>query len=363
MILDAVIPQLPMHGEPKLWLDLCAAPGGKTGILARHVGKSDVLVANELNRTRLAVLRENLVKGGYLNTFIAGESAVALPDEAADVILVDAPCTGEGMMRKETEAIEQWSPSLVQSCSLLQREIVREAFRICKPGGYILYSTCSYSPEENIDNVAGFISSFPADPVELTFPSSWHISTQEMGLATGYQLFPHLVRGEGLFISVLRKHEKKSTTGKPARRTRIPFQSLPAMIHPFIGTPEAYVVLADRPELFAFTESAAQQAETVLSGIPRAEPISSFGEIKGKDYVPSHFLAMAGLVSPRVLPVSLDYERALDYLERKIPDNLPESTPGWYPVVYASTMLGWCKRTGQGWKNHYPMHWRLRNRR
>src|SRR5688572_27740112 len=129
MILDHVIKQLHLDVRPKIWLDTCAAPGGKTGILAKHLKPADVLVANEIIPQRRSVLRENLYKGGYLNTFISGEQASVFSEPFADVILIDAPCAGEGMMRKEPEAIRQWSPSLVQECSLMQQRIVADTVR------------------------------------------------------------------------------------------------------------------------------------------------------------------------------------------------------------------------------------------
>lgn len=116
MILDYVLKKLSLDEKPRIWLDVCAAPGGKTGILAKHKKDSDVLVANEVVPQRNSILRENMIKGGYLNTFISSEQASSFKEPFADIILIDAPCAGEGMMRKDAEAIRQWSPGLVRDC-------------------------------------------------------------------------------------------------------------------------------------------------------------------------------------------------------------------------------------------------------
>ena len=157
MILDYVLKQISFEKKSRIWLDLCAAPGGKTGILASHLEPGDVLVANEVVGQRRSILKENLTRAGYLNTFISGEPASSFNEPFADVILIDAPCAGEGMMRKEPEAIRQWTPSLVASCSTMQREIVHQAAKAIKKDGYLVYSTCSYSMEENINNIDFFI--------------------------------------------------------------------------------------------------------------------------------------------------------------------------------------------------------------
>src|SRR5688500_17346969 len=200
MILDHVIKQLHLDVRPKIWLDTCAAPGGKTGILAKHLKPADVLVANEIIPQRRSVLRENLYKGGYLNTFISGEQASVFSEPFADEILIDAPCAGEGMMRKEPEAIRQWSPSLVQECSLMQQRIVADTVRALQPNGYLIYSTCSYSPDENFENVRRFAESHSLSSLSLEFPAEWKITVLENDGYFGYQLYPHKVKGEGLFI-------------------------------------------------------------------------------------------------------------------------------------------------------------------
>ena len=362
MILDAAIKQLQLPSGDGIWLDLCAAPGGKTGILAKHLGPSDVLIANEVVSQRKSVLYENLVKGGYLNTFITGEKTSNFPPDFADVILIDAPCAGEGMMRKEPEAIQQWSTGLVRSCSVLQKEIVNDAVKMLKPGGWLIYSTCSYSPDENIENVQSFLQRHPLAMKTLQFDPAWKVTELQHGDAVGYQLFPHKVRGEGLFISVLQKSISPGKVYSTSKKQNKIFQSVPAPVDEFIQDPKEFLLQKKGDEFLIITSAAETAALQVMQLLPRAELIGHIMEQKGKDFIPSHFLAMSGVVHKSRSTVPMELNDALDYLERKTPVVNESLDKGWHLVSFKDTILGWMKNTQQGWKNYFPMNWRLRNR-
>ena len=363
MVLDAVLKQLPLSSGSKIWLDLCAAPGGKTGILAKHLGKADVLIANEVVSQRKSVLFENLVKGGYLNTFITGEKTSNFPENFADIILIDAPCAGEGMMRKEPEAINQWSEGLVRSCSMLQKEIVRDAVHALKPGGWLIYSTCSYSPDENIDNTESFINRYDIENIQFAFPPDWNISELKKGSTTGYQLFPHKVKGEGLFFSVFQKKGIAETSIPHSKKQPIIFQPLTNNADDFLSEPKSYLFENGNEGMAVINVEAELSARQVRVNLPKAELIGRIGEQKGKDFIPSHFLAMSGLQNKDIPELHFDLSQALDYLERKIPPAAIDRTLGWHKAMYDSSCIGWLKNTQQGWKNYYPMNWRLRNRK
>lgn len=362
MILDDVIKQLKLDDQPRIWLDVCASPGGKTGILAKHLGPGDVMVANEVVGQRRSILRENLIRAGFLNSFISGEPASAFSEPFADIILIDAPCAGEGMMRKEPEAIRQWAPSLVQSCSLMQKQIVSDAVKALKVDGFLIYSTCSYSMEENLQNVAYFSEKHQLQCVPLSFPDDWGISTLQQGNHVGYQLYPHKVKGEGLFIAVL---QNTSTEEPKYRKFKKPFnlfESVPDWMSSHFDKPETKRLRKNNPQNQFITIDAEIKANEVLMYMPRAECLSEAGELKGRDFVPSHFLAMAGTQQDDYTILPVDRSAALDYLERTT-NTLPSvKNPGWYVISFEETQLGWAKYTAQGWKNHYPMNWRLRDR-
>jgi 16S rRNA C967 or C1407 C5-methylase (RsmB/RsmF family) len=358
MILDEVLRQHKPEGQSKTWLDLCAAPGGKTGILAKHLDSSDSLIANEVVPQRRTVLYENLVKGGFLHTFITGMQPEDFPASFADVILLDAPCAGEGMMRKEPEAIQQWTPQLVTSCALLQHNILQSAMRSTKPNGILIYSTCSYSREENIGNVQQALASGAFENLTCQFPSEWNIMTIEEGNAIGYQLFPHRVRGEGLFISVLRKKDDSIRLKESRRRLAT------TPMHPFlsamISNPGEWLQVTTGDDITAVHQSAIESFSSVVAGLPRAKALS-MATLKGRDLIPAHFLAMSSLLQ-NVDSVTHSMEESLDYLERKVPALDPALANGWYVATFEDSRLGWLKKISGSWKNHYPMDWRLRKR-
>lgn len=362
MVLDYVITQLSLEQKPRIWMDMCAAPGGKTGILAKHLGPEDVLLANEVIGSRRSILYENLIKAGFINTFISGEPATAFTDPFADIILVDAPCAGEGMMRKDAEALNQWSQSLVESCALMQKQITEGAFRALQQDGYLIYSTCSYSPEENMLNVAGFQNQYNLESIPISFPESWGITALRDGESTGYQLYPHKLRGEGLFIAAL-KHTGGDTSGNRKSGKQKPFfEPIPKWLGAHLASPEEFMVRKNDDHNELIRKAAMPKATELLERIPRAKAVVTAGALKGKDFVPAHVLATSGVFSGNFPAIELPFETALDYLEREI-TSLPEGQEkGWYVMAFEETYLGWAKWTGQGWKNHYPMSWRLRNR-
>ncbi len=363
MLLDYLLAALQLDKRPRTWVDLCAAPGGKTGILARYMQPEDVLVANEVVPQRRAILRENLTKAGITNSFVTGESASAFAQLPMDVLLVDAPCAGEGMMRKDPEAIRQWTPELVTSCSMMQRQIIHDAISGLRQDGYLIYSTCSYSMEENIFNVRQYADAFGLEPVEISIPAEWGIQKVQEGKATGYQLYPHKVMGEGLFIAVLKQphHEEKSITKN--KQNISAFGKVPDGIKAQIEGIEDHVALKQHianPILHAAAET---KANEILNVIPRATLISETMEQKGKDFIPGHFLAMTSWRFPAFGLINLDLDASLGYLERNT-GSLPTSgQQGWNLIQYNQSHLGWAKLTQQGWKNYYPMNWRLRDRR
>ena len=363
MILDFILKQIQLPDQPRILVDMCAAPGGKTGILAQHLRSCDVLVANEVVSQRRTILWENLVKGGFLNTFLSGESAAAFKHPIADLMLIDAPCAGEGMMRKDPEAIRQWSPSLVQSCSLMQQKIVQDATKAIKPGGILIYSTCSYSMAENIENINRFIDDGSFEPMQLSFPEGWGIETISFKNATGYQLYPHRVKGEGLFVSVLRKKNADEVSVFSPKKSPKYSSPLPDWLASQYQDATDLLVLKNNPLHPVFHKVAEEKINEVMWALPKAELIASSGEQKGKDFIPAHFLAMSGLYNKTIPIMELGYQTALDYLERQT-STLPQGNSlGWHIIRYEETDLGWAKYTQQGWKNHYPMHWRLRDRR
>ena len=188
-------------------LDLCAAPGGKTTAMINALPDGSEIIANEYTPKRVASLRENIAKWGYCPVNVTNKDSAfyALQGEVYDIVAVDAPCSGEGMMRKEEMARRQWSHQLVEQCSILQKEILDNAIKCLKPGGFLIYSTCTFNRQENEENVEFLAVNKGLIPVNPDFPDGWGISEGIGTTLPVYRFMPHKTKGEGLFLAVLQK--------------------------------------------------------------------------------------------------------------------------------------------------------------
>ncbi|HWA34598.1 MAG TPA: RsmB/NOP family class I SAM-dependent RNA methyltransferase, partial [Cyclobacteriaceae bacterium] len=191
-------------------LDLCAAPGGKSTHLLSLMSKDSLLVSNEVIRSRAGILAENIQKWGNPNVIVTSNDPAHFRRLTGffDAIILDAPCSGEGLFRKDPAALSQWSSKNVELCELRQRRILHDVWAALKPGGTIIYSTCTYNEHENIGNMQWIKKEFDPDFIELKIPASWKIETLMREGAVGYQLYPHNVNGEGFFLSVIKKKEE-----------------------------------------------------------------------------------------------------------------------------------------------------------
>ena len=188
-------------------LDLCAAPGGKTTAMINSIPDGCEITANEYSSKRVGALKENLDKWGYPNVHVTNKdsSFYAAQGETYDIVAVDAPCSGEGMMRKEEMARKQWNMDLVKQCAALQREILKNAAETLKPGGFLIYSTCTFNRKENEENAEFVVNELGFKPVNMDFPKEWKISGGINTILPVYRFMPHLTKGEGLFLAVFQK--------------------------------------------------------------------------------------------------------------------------------------------------------------
>lgn len=188
-------------------LDLCASPGGKTTAMINALPDGAEIIANEYSSKRVGALRENIDRWGYPFVKVTNKDSYfyASQNESFDIVAVDAPCSGEGMMRKEEVARTQWSPQLVEKCSTLQKEILTNAEKTLKPGGFLIYSTCTFNRKENEENVEFIVSELGLEPIDMNFPPEWGIETGILTPYPVYRFMPHKTKGEGLFLAVFRK--------------------------------------------------------------------------------------------------------------------------------------------------------------
>ncbi|MDE7189136.1 MAG: RsmB/NOP family class I SAM-dependent RNA methyltransferase, partial [Muribaculaceae bacterium] len=195
--------------RPLRVLDLCAAPGGKTTAIINALDDHDVIVANEYVPARAAVLRENIAKWGFPGAAVTNAPAEAFGrcGSLFDIVAVDAPCSGEGMMRKEAVAVGQWSEGLVRQCAALQRDIVSHAVSSLRSGGFLIYSTCTFNITENENNAAAIAEANGLEMITLPLPQDWGIVSSCRADVPALRFMPHVTRGEGLFVCVMRKPE------------------------------------------------------------------------------------------------------------------------------------------------------------
>ncbi len=364
MFLYYILGKLISPHEPIRVLDLCAAPGGKSTLVASELPYGSILVANEVIKSRASILKENIIKWGTGNVVVTNSdpSCFTEMEGAFDVILVDAPCSGEGMFRKDERAIEEWSEANLRICEERQQRILRDIWPALKPGGYLIYSTCTYNPGENGDILNFMQHEFGAHPVEIRHRFHQIISSD---VKYGYHFMPHKVDGEGLFVGVVQKDGQEVCSERWMRERkdkRVAPKSvkLPKQVASLIRNIEAYAVYESEDgfgivpkEQERFIAAVEQRVRVIYKGCEVAQMI-------GQKVKLLHPLALfAGLDKDAVTIYDADRKSALKFLKREDIDvAAPNGT--WVLVSYNGVGLGWGKKIGNRLNNNYPKGWMIR---
>ncbi len=305
MAIDAAIRSLNLT-EPVRYLDACAAPGGKTTAAIDALPAGSFVLANEFEPARAAVLCENLTKWGYGNCAVSlgpAQRLASLTPGSFDIIAADVPCSGEGMMRKDEHARSQWSPRLVEQCAALQRQIVEAIWPLLRPGGTMIYSTCTFARAENEENVAYFMETLGAEQLPLP----------EMPGVVGGHFYPHLVRGEGLFMALLRK---------PGCEPAAPLRRLPSRL--------------------------------IQQGVG---PLT---ETKGRNEIPTHAACLAADFEAARWPTAeVTRDQAVEFLRRNALRLDPDAPRGLLLLTYGHRPLGWVNNLGTRANNLLPKSLRI----
>lgn len=354
---------LARDGAPLRVLDACAAPGGKTIGILETLGPDDLVVANEFDPHRANILAENIAKRGAPNVALTRgpAQAFAAMKNSFDIIAADVPCSGEGMMRKDDEAVAQWTPRLVESCAALQREILDALWKALRPGGYLLYSTCTFNRQENELNIEYLIDTYGAECIPLGLDGSDGIIPAIGSDIAACRFLPGRVRGEGLFIAALRKPGTPSAE-RPDSRSREDAAAR-RFLDATLARPADYVAVSpDKVSVEAvlrhhegFIARLRKQLKVVRGGLPVAT-------LKGRDLAPSFELALSTALAPDAYPLlELDYRGAIAYLRGEALDGLPEGTPRSFILpAWQGRPLGLAKSVGRRANNLYPAPFRLR---
>ncbi|MBO8163553.1 MAG: RsmF rRNA methyltransferase first C-terminal domain-containing protein [Brevibacillus sp.] len=361
-------------------LDLCAAPGGKTTQLAAALAGTGLLVANEIHPARAKALSENIERLGITNAIVTNETPERLAKRFPryfDRILVDAPCSGEGMFRKLPEARDDWSPEKVEQCHLMQMDILEAADRMLKPGGTLVYSTCTFAPQENEQTIAQFLITHPwyeLEPVlhaELFAPGQpeW-TDPADSRLSLAARLWPHLLEGEGHFLAKLVKREtdspqEQSLTRRekrhPQKKTGRKAASREEGISAWrsfarAAAPGAMEKTSDEEAFTLFGEQLyyLPAAAPNLDGIKVLRPGWHLGTLKKNRFEPSHALALSLTANQLVYRADFSSDDPLLYRYLRGESLERDGQDGWTVVCVDGFPLGWGKQTGNQLKNHYP---------
>jgi 16S rRNA C967 or C1407 C5-methylase (RsmB/RsmF family) len=357
-LLEQAFKRTGLSDQAILALDLCAAPGGKSTHLASLLNGGSLLVCNEVVAARRDALSENLWKHGFPNTMISGnapEDFGKLPDSFG-LVLVDAPCSGEGMFRKDPFAREQWNEKLVASCARTQSDILRHAWATVRPGGWLIYSTCTWERSENEEQVLDLVRQ-GAEYTPIPMADAWGVVATDLG----YRCYPHRVKGEGFFIALLRKPGAFTPYSWVPRngRTR-------AEVTAWLNQPEAWDIIEDRDVLFASPAQWSGTMEKLLNTLRLTSPGIPVAERKGAIWRPHPALALNRLLDQNAFPdVALREDQALTFLrgETALPlGSNAEGGPGVRLMRYAGLPLGWMHAAGDRWNNGWPKPWRIRMR-
>lgn len=354
-ILDSVL-----KGKKNLKaLDLCASPGGKTTLLA-SLPHFKLVLANEIIQSRVAPLFENVIKWGAPHVFISNNDPHDFTSlgEFFDVVLVDAPCSGSGLFRKEQHAVDIWNEDLVQFCSLRQKRILEDAINVIVEGGYLLYSTCSYSYEENEMNLDHIVQHYDLESVHIEIPSSWGVVACQSPVhkALGYRFYPDKVSGEGFFCALFRKNTSLKSLG-----TVRPIKSKHSYVfnsEKWIDNSAALHFLMQREDLMAMHSHLTDDINLLQQFLLLKRSGVRLGSMVKGDLNPDHELAMSLLLSPEVLRYELTFDQAISFLRK---DNLDISfsEKGWVLMTYRGIPLGWLKAVQGRSNNYYPKNWRI----
>jgi 16S rRNA C967 or C1407 C5-methylase (RsmB/RsmF family)/NOL1/NOP2/fmu family ribosome biogenesis protein len=369
MFIDHILKSIAI---PKgIYLDLAAAPGGKSTLLSSYLGEDGLLVANEVIQSRAQILKENIVKWGLGNTIVTNNDPEHFtPLEGFfDMVLVDAPCSGEGMFRKDPEARNEWSLDHVALCELRQKRIMDQAGSLVKGGGYLIYSTCTFNEKENEDMIRFLTSEFSYEPVRIALDPIWKVRETEVDsdgkVFFGYRFFPHLVNGEGFFITVLQRSED-AYIQEPKRAKDFKHLYLKEIWDRDSAELDRELGFEESGKYYTLNDSyfrISKDWNLHFQKLSQHLSLKYFGVELGKkqktSWIPNHEWALSLLPKNDFPKQELTESEALEFL-RKNDFEIKDLPIGWVLMTYQNLPLGWIKNLGNRINNYYPKEWRIR---
>lgn len=354
---------------PLAILDMCAAPGGKSTILRTMMPQDSLLIANEPIGRRANILSENIQKQGFPNTIVTNNYPKDFSRSGImfDFILCDVPCSGEGMFRKDRQAIEEWSPQSVAKCQALQREIVSEAWKCLRDGGTMIYSTCTFNTRENEENIRWIADELGGEVIDIPTEPSWNISgslLKDFNMPV-YRFIPGKTEGEGLFMAVIRKKGDTTIYSKANRnikgKNRNNGKNGTVDLSKYIRHADDFTTIETDGDIVAFPKMWEQIYKTAGKNLRIVHAGITIGQTKGRDFIPHQALALSTILKKDAFPcVDLEYEDAIKYLRKESIELHGDVPRGYVVVCYKGLPLGFVKNIGNRSNNLYPNEWRVR---
>lgn len=359
MFLDFILNALNIPKKCNV-LDLCSAPGGKSTVLLSYFSEDAFIHCHEYDPHRATVLRQNLERWGTNNTFISQGSLEHLSQSSIryKIILVDAPCSGEGMFRKEPEALKQWSPNKIKACTYMQQNILKIADTLCENGGIIIYSTCTYNLQENEQQLMPYVMDGNYKSIQISNPFAKEYNQNNLFV---YRFFPHKVSSEGLTVSVIQKQQVQiASTNLKLKPPAYNFNKEFNLVE-WINNSTDYQILRIRETYYAVHYNQLEQFSYLSSFIRFAGGAIPICQMKGNVCYPNHGLALSIHLHSHIHKRELDLKEALNFLRASFAPPHEGIESKWILAIYKSAHLGWFKVNQNGLKNYFPINQRIRN--
>lgn len=368
MFLAEVLKQTSDLTKPLKVLDLCAAPGGKSTLMQSLISAESLLVSNEVIKARVNILSENITKWGAANVIVTNNDPKDFQrlQNYFDVIVVDAPCSGSGLFRKDPAAIKEWSENNVQLCSQRQQRILTDILPSLKEGGVIIYSTCSYSTEEDETIADWLVENCHLSPTPIQLKKDWNIieTTSLQHKACGYRFYPDKLKGEGFFIAAFKKQQapgEVQSTAKAKSRSEKISTAVIEIIRPYLKNGDDFFFFKQNEEIIALPLAFEKELPVIQSALYIKKAGVRLGTIIRNELIPDHELAVSTIIDSAVRTIDVDNTTALQYL-RRVEIKLPETSNGWAVLRYGQLPIGWVKILPNRVNNYYPKDWRILNK-
>jgi len=356
MFLEQAIKQTVDLSQPLKVLDLCAAPGGKSTHLLSLISKESLLVSNEVIRSRANILADNIAKWGCNNVIVTNNDPRDFHrlQNYFDVIVVDTPCSGSGLFRRDPDAIDEWSEQNVALCSQRQQRILADVLPSLKNGGVLIYSTCSYSKQEDELICEWLRNELKINNEELIISPDWKIVKSE----GGYRFWPDKVRGEGFFIACFRKEEEDKEDiylpkVKPEKFSNLEMDILNKNVNT-----EGLSFLRHEEIIYAIPEKLLADINFLSSKLRVVNCGTKVGEVMKDKLIPDHAFALSSIISDKISRLELDHEQGIQYLKKK-ELKLQTDKKGWTLVTHQEHHLGWINILPNRINNYYPKELRI----